>query len=214
MLKAWDGLMFNLNYRVSTDYVELESARSKTKEEIAALEDIRKKLGAAVVEFAYLPKKVKYEGYDILEHGKGAYIFYSWGDTIISVAITHVSSTNQDGSFYSVFDQIADNVDTIRNEKGAYIFYSWGDTIISVAITHVSSTNQDGSFYSVFDQIADNVDTIRNEQNIEIHILETDQELDMPVYVAEVQYNDFRYIINGMSSLEELTKVAKYCIFL
>ena len=36
----------------------------------------------------------------------------------------------------------------------------------------------------------------------------------MPVYVAEVQYNDFRYIINGMSSLEELKKVAKYCIFL
>lgn len=85
---------------------------------------------------------------------------------------------------------------------------------MSVAITHVSSTNQDGSFYSVFDQIADSVDTIRNEQDIEIHILETDQELDMPVYVAEVQYNDFRYIINGMSSLEELKKVAKYCIFL
>ena len=167
MLKAWDGLMLNLNYRLSTNYVEEESVRSKTKEEIEALEDIREKLGAAVVEFAYLPKKMQYEGYDILEHSKGAYIFYSWGDTIMSVAITHVSSTNQDGSFYSVFDQIADSVDTIRNE-----------------------------------------------QDIEIHILETDQELDMPVYVAEVQYNDFRYIINGMSSLEELKKVAKYCIFL
>lgn len=167
MLKAWDGLMFNLNYRLSTNYVEEESVRSKTKEEIEALEDIRKKLGAAVVEFAYLPKKVKYEGYDILEHGKGAYIFYSWGDTIISVAITHVSSTNQDGSFYSVFDQTADCVDTIRNE-----------------------------------------------QDIEIHILETDQELEMPIYVAEVQYNGFRYIINGISSLEELIKVAEYCIFL
>ncbi len=167
ILKAWDGLMLNLNYRLSTNYVGEESVRSKTREEIEALEDIRKKLGAAVVEFAYLPKKMKYEGYDILEHSKGAYVFYSWGDTIISVAMTHVSSTNQDGSFYSVFDQTADSVDTIRNE-----------------------------------------------QDIEIHILETDQELEMPMYVAEVQYNDFRYIINGMSSLDELTKVAKYCIFL
>lgn len=166
MLKAWDGLMFNLNYRLSTNYAG-ESVRSKTKEEIAALEDIKEKLGAAVIEFEYLPEGMEYERYDVLEHNKGAYVFYSWEDIIISVSMTYMSGTNQDGSLYSVFDQTTDSINTIRNE-----------------------------------------------QNIEIHILETDQELETTIYVAEVQYNDFRYIINGMSSLEELTKIVKYCIFL
>lgn len=166
MLKAWDGLIMDLGFRMSTNYVE-EFVRSKTKEEIEALEDIRKKLGAAVIEFEYIPKGMKYEGYDVLEHNKGAHVFYSWDDSIICVSMTYMSGTNQDGSLYFVFDQTTDSVDTIRNE-----------------------------------------------QNIEICILETDKESGSPMYVAEVQYNDFRYIINGISSLEELTKIAKYCIFL
>lgn len=167
MLKAWDGLMFNLNYRVSTDYVELESARSKTKEEIAALEDIRENVGAAVVEFAYLPENMEYVGYNIFEHNKGAYIFYSWGDNIVSISITHMAGTNQDSSSYFVF-------------------------------------NQDAKL----------VDTVKNEQDIVIRILETDQEIEKSLYAAEVTYKDFRYIVNGVSSLAEMKKIAKYCIFL
>lgn len=167
MLKAWDGLMLNLNYRLSTNYVEEESVRSKTKEEIEALEDIRKKLGAAAVEFAYLPKKMQYEGYDILDHSKGAYIFYSWEDKIFSISITYMSNTNQDSSSYFVFNQ---------------------ETEI--------------------------MDTVKNEQDIMIHILETDQNLEEPLYAAEVTYNDFRYIMNGVNSLAEMKKIAKYCIFL
>lgn len=167
MLKAWDGLMFNLNYRVSTNYVSQKSVRSKVEEEIQAVEDIKAKLGAATIEFEYLPKGMKYVGYEVFDHNKGAYIFYSWEDKIFSISVTYMAGTNQDSSSYFVFNQ---------NTKLA--------------------------------------DTVKNEQNIMIHILETDQELEKPLYAAEVTYKDFRYIMNGMSSLEEMKKIAKYCIFL
>lgn len=167
MLKAWDGLTFNLNYRLSTNYVEEESVRSKTKEEIEALEDIRKKLGTSVIEFEYLPEGMKYKGYDVL-----------------------------------------------NNNKGAYIFYVWGDSVFNVTVTYVSNMNQNSSTYAVLDQNAEKIDTVRNEQNIQFNILETNQKLEKKIYAAEVQYNDFRYVMNGISSLEEMKKIAKYCIFL
>lgn len=167
MLKAWDGLMYNLNYRLSTDYVEEESVRSKTREEIEALEDIRKKLGAAVIEFEYLPEGMKYVSYDVLKHGKGAYIFYVWEDSAFNVTVTYVSNMNQNSSAYAVLDQNAEIIDTVQNE-----------------------------------------------QNIQFNILETNQEFEKKMYAAEVQYNDFRYIMNGISSLEQMKKIVKYCIFL
>lgn len=167
MLKAWDGLMFNLNYRLSTDYVEEESVRSKTKEEIEALEDIRKRLGTAVIEFAYLPKGVQYEGYDVFEDNKGANIFYAWDNSIISVLLMYMPNTNQDSSAYYVFNH---------------------EAII--------------------------IDTIKNEQDLEIQILETDQKLLNPMYAAEVQYNNFRYIISGLNSLDETKKIAKFLFIL
>lgn len=167
MLKAWDGLMYNLNYRLSTNYVEEESVRSKTKEEIEALEDIREKLGVPVIEFEYLPKGMEYVGYEVFDHNKGAYIFYSWQDKVFSISITFMAGTNQDSSSYLVFNQDAESVDTVKNEQG-----------------------------------------------IIIHILETDQELNEPLYIAEMQYNNFRYVMNGISSFDEMKKIAKYCIFL
>lgn len=167
MLKAWDGLMFNLNYRLSTNYVEEESVRSKTKEEIEALEDIRNRLGVAVIEFEYLPEGMEYVSYDVLKHGKGAYIFYVWGDSAFNVTVTYVSNMNQNSSAYAVLDQNAEIIDTVQNE-----------------------------------------------QNIQFNILETNQKFEKKMYAAEVQYNDFRYIMNGVSSLEEMKKIVKYCIFL
>lgn len=167
MLKAWDGLMYNLNFRLSTNYVEEESVRSKTKEEIEALEDIREKLNTAVIEFEYLPEEMKYENYDVFE-----------------------------------------------DNKGAHIFYSWGEKIFSVLIMHMPNTNQDSSLYFVFSNDAKIIDTIKNEQNIAIHILQTDQDLSSPMYAAEVQYNNFRYIISGLNSVAEIKKIAKYILFL
>lgn len=167
MLKAWDGLMYNLNFRLSTNYVEEESVRSKTKEEIEALEDIREKLGAAVIEFAYLPDRMEFVGYDMFEDNKGAYMFYSWNETIFNVTLMHMPNTNQDSVSYYVLNQEAEIVD---NEK--------------------------------------------NEQDIEAIILKTDKEMDRPMYTAEIQYNNFRYILNGMSSLKEIKKIVKYCILI
>lgn len=167
MLKAWDGLMYNLNFRLSTNYVDEEAVRSKTREEIEALEDIREKLGAAVIEFEYLPEGVQYEDYDVFEDNKGANIFY------------------------------------IRNSK-----------IISVLLIYMPNTNQDSSAYYVFNHDAQVVDVIKNEQDLQIKILETDQDLSDSMYAAEVQYNNFRYIISGLNSLDEIKKMAKYLLIL
>lgn len=167
MLKAWDGLIMDLGFRMSTNYVEQGAVRSKTKKEIDAIEEIRKQLGTSIIEFEYLPKGMEYMGYEIFDHNKSAYIFYSWEDKIFSISMTHMPSTNQDSSSYLVFNQDAEIVDTVKNEQG-----------------------------------------------IIIHILETDQELNQPLYIAEMQYNNFRYVMNGISSFDEMKKIAKYCIFL
>lgn len=167
MLKAWDGIMFNLNFRLSTNYVSQKSVRSKTEEELEAIEDIKNKLGAPTIEFEYLPSGMEYLNYDVFDHNKGAYIFYVYEDNIFSLSMTFMSGTNQDSSSYLVF-------------------------------------NQDAKV----------IDTIKNEQDITIYILETDWELKEPMYAAEIQYNDFRYVMNGINSLEEIKKIAKYCIFL
>lgn len=167
MLKAWDGIMMDLGFRMSTNYVEQGSVRSKTKKEMDAIEDVREQLGSAVIEFEYLPQGMIYEGYDILNHNKGAYIFYSCRSNIFCVSITSISNADQDSSSYFVF-------------------------------------NQDAKV----------VDVIENEQDIQFNIFETDQKLEKPMYAAEVQYKDFRYIIDGINSMEELKKIIKYCIFL
>lgn len=167
MLKAWDGLMYNLNFRLSTDYVESESARSKTKEEIEALEDIKEKLGASIIEFEYMPDGMEYDRYEILDHNKGAYIFYLWGDQVFSVSVTYMVGTNQDSSLYTVFNQEAKVIDTVKND-----------------------------------------------QELNIQILETDQGMKEPMYMAEVMYNNFRYVMNGLSSSSEIKKIAQYAIFL
>ncbi len=167
MLKAWDGLMYNLNYRLSTDYVEQKSVRSKTEGEIEAIKDIKTKLETATIEFKYLPKGMEYAGYEVFE-----------------------------------------------DSKGAYLFYRWNDKIFNISMMYMPNTNQDSSTYYVFNQDAEIIDIVKNEQDLEIVILKTDLGLDEAMYAAEIQYNDFRYILNGMSSLEEIKKIAKYCILL
>ncbi len=167
MLQAWDGMMYNLNFRLSTNYSSEELVRSRSQDEIAALETIRKTLGTKIIEFEYLPEEIQYTGYDVME-----------------------------------------------NSKEAYIFYSWKDKIISVCITYMPNTNRDGSVYFVFDQEAKLVDVIKNEQDLELHILETGEGIERKMYAAEIWHEDFRYLINGVDSLDEIKKIAKYSIIL
>ncbi len=111
--RMWDGLMMNLEFRMDTDYSgEEESVRSKSKEEIAAMEEIREKTGAPVIEFCYLPKGMKYQGYEIVERFETV-LFYSYQDTIFNVTIIDV---DKEGSYYYTYDGEAVLRETIANK--------------------------------------------------------------------------------------------------
>lgn len=117
MLQAWDGMMYNLNFRLSTNYSSEELVRSRSRDEIVALEAIRKTLGTKIIEFEYLPEGMEYKGYDIFDDNKGAHIFYFWKEKLFSVSMTYMSNTNQDSSSYVVVNEGAECVDIVKNEQ-------------------------------------------------------------------------------------------------
>lgn len=160
--RAWDVMAANFNFHVQTDYTgDAEQVRSKSREEVAAMEDIRENLGISAISFEELPSGMEYEYYDIVVDKTEAVIFYSYQDTIFTVTIINVS--------------------------------------------------EEGSTYYMMDQKAVFLDTIVTEQEFEAKIWETNQELDEEerAYIAEIDYEGCRYILNGMFSLEEMKKIVE-----
>lgn len=166
-LKAWEGLMYNFNFRVSTDYVPENDARSKTKDELAALQEIEERLGAPVIDLEYLPEGMEYDDYTI-------------GD----------------------------------NSREAIVFYSDQENVFCVYIINMQNSDAQSSSYIMLDQNAVVVNTIQNEQDIDVDILKTDEQLEHPRYVAELEHEGFRYFISGMNVKDELEKIAKFIYIL
>lgn len=164
-LKVWEGLMLDLSYRVSTDYVRKEDARSKTREELNAMQEIEKKLGAPAIDLEYLPEGMEYDSYMIAE-----------------------------------------------NIREANMFYLYQENIFGINITNMQNINLDSSAYVALMQKAVAVNTVKNEQDLEITIYETDQDMEEPMYAAELEYNGFRYFMSGLSSQEEMEKIAKFML--
>lgn len=167
VLRAWEGLMYNFNFRVSTDYVPEEELRSKTREELEAIQEIEERLGAPAIDFEYLPEGMKYDNYTIAGSNREAILFYVYEEKIVNVYVINVQNVDLDSSVYVAFTQ--------------------------------------ESFV---------VNTVKNEQNIEVKIYETDRELEEPMYAAELEYNGFRYFLSGISSQEEMEKIAKFIYIL
>lgn len=165
VLNAWDGLLQNMGFRMSTNYLGvMESVRSKTKEEEQALEDISQDLNIAVINFEYLPDGMEYQGYDI-------------------------------------------SIDALQ----AVLLYSYQGKIFNVAMIRM---DREGSAYYVLDNEAVLRETVVNDQNIEAKIWETNLELEEETYVAEIEYNGCRYVLNGMLSLEEIEKIVEFAFIL
>lgn len=116
-LKAWEGLMYNFNFRVSTDYVPENDARSKTKDELAALQEIEERLGAPVIDLEYLPEGMEYDDYLIEDNNREAILFYTYQKQIFSVYVINVQNENSDSSMYVALTQDAVIVDTVKNEQ-------------------------------------------------------------------------------------------------
>lgn len=99
--RMWDGVMIDFGFRVDTDNMgEGESIRSKSVEEIAAMEKISKRLGSPTIDFLYLPKGMKYEGYEITNEFEAA-VFYSYKDTLFYLTILNM---DKEGTHYYKYD--------------------------------------------------------------------------------------------------------------
>ena len=163
VLKMWDGVLENFRLRVNTDNLgEGESVRSKSKEEIAALEDIREKLGGRMLDFGYLPKGMHFESYDIREDINEATIVYSY----------------QNKFFYM--------------------------TILDIG--------REGSTYYTYDEEAVFKETVMSDSKVEAEVWEVNLDFEEETYIAEMEYNGWRYVLNGMISLEEMRKILEYVV--
>lgn len=165
--KAWDVVSANFNFRVQTDYTgDEDQIRSKSKEEVAAMEEVSENLGISTISLEMLPKGMEYYNYEIM-------------------------------------------MDTME----AVLFYTYQDTIFSVTMINV---NTEGSVYYMMDESAEFLEIISTDQEYEAKIWETNQELDEEyrAYIAEIDYEDCRYILNGMLPLEEMEKIVKNAFIL
>ena len=160
--RMWDGVMISFGFKVDTNYVgDEETVRSKSKEEIAAIEEISEKLDSPFLDFSYLPKGMRYEGYEI------------------------------------------------TNDVTAALFYSYRDTLFYVTIV---SIKDEGSHYYKYDDDAVFREKVENYDGIGAEIWEVNLDVGEETYVAELEHNGWRYVLNGMLPLEELEKILKYFV--
>lgn len=160
--KAWDVMAANFNFHVRTNYTDDENqVRSKSKEEVAAMEAIRENLGVSALSLEVIPAEMEYEYYEI----------------------------------------VADTMEAI-------MIYLYQEKTFSVTIINV---NTEGTTYYMLDQEAVLLETITTEQDFEVKIWETNQELgeENQAYIAEINYEDSRYVLNGRLPLEEMEKIVK-----
>ena len=97
------------------------------------------------------------------------------------------------------------------DDSEAVTFYTYQERIFSVTMIN---RNREGVSYYALDNEAVLRDTVVNDQKIEAKIWEVNLDKDEETYVAEIDYNDCRYILNGMISFEEIKKIAKNVVIL
>jgi hypothetical protein len=160
VLQAWDGMMANLGFRVTTNYVDSEGVeRSKTKEEQEALEEISETLDISAISFEYLPEGMEYQSYEIIKEAFEANLFYVYQGKVFQVTMMNIT--------------------------------------------------KEASMYYALDNEAVEKESIINSQNLKADIWEINVDLDEETYMAEIDYNECRYILNGMISLEEIKEILK-----
>ncbi|MDO4322869.1 MAG: DUF4367 domain-containing protein [Lachnospiraceae bacterium] len=163
--RAWDGMMYNLGFRVSTDYIDEEKEiEGRTEEELAALKEVSATLEVPTLIFEYMPEGMKYLDYEIMADSAEAGIFYTYQEKIFSVTVINM---DREGTAYYVLDNEA-----VLREK------------------------------------------VVNDQRIEARIQEVNLDLGEETYIAELEYDNCRCILNGMISLEEMKKIIKYAFIL
>lgn len=165
--KAWDVMVANFNFHVQTDYLgDEEQVRSKSREEVAAMEEISERLGISALSLEVLPNGMEYYNYEIM----------------------------------------ADNMEAV-------MFYTYQENIFSVTFINV---NEEGSSYYVMDEKAELIENLTTVQDYMVKIWETNREFEEEnrAYIAEIDREGCRYILNGILPLEEIKIIIEFAIII
>lgn len=165
VLKVWNGMMYNMGFRMVTTYMDEEKYIGGAEGEAnKALEEIRQTTGMAVLSFDYIPEGMEYQRYEIMDDGSEAVVFYNYQEKIFSVIM----------------------IDKDKVSTGYY----------------------------ALDKNAVLKEIIINDQKIEAKIWKTNLQSKEETYVVEIDYNNYKYMINAMISLDELKKIVKFAFIL
>lgn len=95
--------------------------------------------------------------------------------------------------------------------KKAIFFYSYQETMFQISIT---KNVEEGVHYYALDNKTELFSIYTNAQEVEAKIGEANTENEIETYVAQLQYGECSYVLNGMISLEEMKKIVKNIYFL
>ncbi len=99
----------------------------------------------------------------------------------------------------------------ITNEVLATLFYSYRDTLFYVTII---SLGDEGSYYYKYDNEAIYQETVNNFDDVEAKIWKVNQDIEKETYIAEIEHEGWRYVLNGMIPLREMEKIIQSVLIL
>jgi len=109
-----------------------------------------------------------------------------------------------EGMEYLWYDILDDNLE-------ANVFYSYNESIVKVYLKNAGS---DETSYYVSDENMELVNTMEILEGVEVKIWEENPGQTGDYYRAEFAYEEYRYIISGAFSMDEMEKIVKNINFL
>lgn len=146
-VNLWDGLMGNLGLMTFNDLVGAdETVRSKTKEEIEAMNEIRDEMGIPMIEFSYLPEGMQYLMYEIADGEPWeAVMMYTYQEMIVNVKFNKI---DMEGVSYNYTDGETALHDSFENQQGCQVKI-WETNLGIEEETYLAEIEQDGVRYTI-----------------------------------------------------------------
>ncbi len=99
----------------------------------------------------------------------------------------------------------------IPNEYTSSLFYSYRDNLFYITII---SAREEGVYYYKYDNEPAFRKTIKNKAGLEADIWEVNLDIEEETYIAEIEYGNWRYILNGMISFDEFQEIINNFVIL
>ncbi len=106
---------------------------------------------------------------------------------------------------------IFEKYEVMEEMRMVSFLYFYKENVIDMKVIENIDAN---SIYYIKNEKAMLVDYVGMDKGIEAEIWQINSDSDMEIYMAEFIYNDYRYVMSGMISLEEIKKIIKNTIFL